>query len=532
MWGGMIHDYEYNSLLQEIYMHGVDSDDRTGVGTRSIFGGRMEFDISEYFPLLTGKKINWSAVVAEFLWMVIEGSTDVKWLRDRGHSFWNPWQLEDGTIGKGYGYQYRHLEVIKTPSPEYYTNSEWAPPFDTEVVLDYTNNKYNHVGDRFISAHSGEYIVVREVPPNGNPGGGQPTKFDIQFVKTGYRATCQNKAQLLAGEIKDPWYPRVAGVGWLGEPSSVDQTLHKIWSNMLDRCYNPQCEAYSSYGGKGVRVCDRWLCFQHFQTDVRKLEGYSLRLEYPDEYSLDKDILSGTVYSPTTCLWVSNKSQSRNRSNIVPYIATHEDGRRIERIGLAGIAFATGTEQSNLHKVLIGERNHTDGWKVSKLQNEGLSVLIVDQFKTLVADLKHNPNSRRHIINLWNPGDLCEMALPPCHMMTQWYTRDGKLDCQMYQRSADMFVGVPWNIAFYSLMNYVVAHLTGLKPGRFIWVGGDCHIYKNHFEQVMTQLRRELRPSPTLTLDEPPNGLKGWTPDNFVIHNYNPHPAIKAPVAV
>lgn len=528
----MIHDWEYNSLLQDIYLHGVDSDDRTGVGTRSIFGGRMEFDISDYFPLLTGKKINWSAVVSEFLWMAMEGSTDVKWLRDRGHSFWNPWQFEDGTIGKGYGYQYRHLEVIKSPSQERYENAEWSPPFDTTITLDHTNNKYGHVGKTFESANSGEYVVVREVPPNGNPGGGKPTEFELQFVKTGYRTVARNQTHLLNGEIKDPWFPRVAKVGWLGEPDNVDQALHKLWSNMLDRCYNPDSEAYTWYGAKGVRVCDRWLCFQHFQNDVRKLEGYSLRLEYPDEYTLDKDTLSGTLYSPRTCLWASKQTQSRNREAVVPYVATHDDGRRVERVGIAGIAFATGVQATNLQKVVKGERSHAGGWNVKEMDIGGLSVLIVDQFKTLIADLKHNPNSRRHLINLWNPGDLCEMALPPCHMMTQWYTRNGKLDCQMYQRSADMFVGVPWNIAFYSLMNHVVAHLTGLKPGRFIWVGGDCHIYKNHFEQVDLQLRRELRPSPALRLVNPPNGLEGWSPDNFVIEGYNPHPPIKAPVAV
>lgn len=274
MWGGMIHDHEYNKLLMEIFLDGVDSTDRTGVGTCSIFGGKMEFDISESFPLLTGKRLSWKSIAWELFWFM-EGRTNNNWLKERGVSIWDEWAEEDGELGPVYGHQWR----------------SWR------------------------------------------------------------------------------------------------------------------------YTSSGVE-------------------------------------------------------------------------------------------------------------------------LDIDQLQDVINRLKTNPTDRRLIVSAWNPADIPDMALPPCHMMYQFYSRDGWLDCQMYQRSCDMFLGVPYNIASYSLLTYIVAHLTGLKPRKFIWIGGDCHIYNNHMDQVRTQLRRPYRDSPRLRLVNPPAGLEGWTPDNCVLEGYNPHPSIKAPVAV
>lgn len=281
----MMHDFEYNRLLTDILLNGVDSDDRTGTGTRSIFGGKMEFDISETFPLLTGKRLSWKSIAWELFWFM-EGRTNNNWLKERGVSIWNEWADKNGNLGPIYGKNWRCWEKTK---------------------------------------------------------------------------------------------------------------------------YNPI--------GLGI---------------------------------------------------------DRNE------ITTQE----------------------------------------------------IDQLQDVVNRLKTNPTDRRLIVSAWNVGDIPDMALPPCHMMYQFYSRDGWLDCQMYQRSCDMFLGVPYNIASYSLLTYIVAHLTGLRPRRFIWIGGDCHIYRNHFDQVLTQIRRDVVPSPWLRLVNPPNGLEGWTPDNCVIEGYSPHPAIKAPVAV
>ncbi|APF41464.1 thymidylate synthase [Neomicrococcus aestuarii] len=156
----------------------------------------------------------------------------------------------------------------------------------------------------------------------------------------------------------------------------------------------------------------------------------------------------------------------------------------------------------------------------------------IDQIARLIQDLKDKPDSRRHIVSAWNVAELHNMALPPCHAFFQFYVADGKLSCQLYQRSADMFLGVPFNIASYSLLTLMVAQQVGLEPGEFIWTGGDCHIYDNHVEQVTEQLSREPFPYPTLTIDRQPEDIFGYKFEDFTIHNYQHHATIAAPIAV
>jgi len=154
----------------------------------------------------------------------------------------------------------------------------------------------------------------------------------------------------------------------------------------------------------------------------------------------------------------------------------------------------------------------------------------VDQIATLIEGIKRDPSSRRHIISAWNPADLDQMALPPCHIMSQFDVTNGRLSCQMYQRSCDMFLGVPFNIASYSLLTHIIARECDLAVGDFVWVGGDCHIYNNHFDAVREQLTREERPLPVLKFEIKP--INEYNVDDFVLEGYDPHPPIKAEMAV
>jgi len=156
----------------------------------------------------------------------------------------------------------------------------------------------------------------------------------------------------------------------------------------------------------------------------------------------------------------------------------------------------------------------------------------IDQIAGLVAMLRKNPDSRRLIVSAWNPADVEAMALPPCHCLFQFYVADGRLSCQLYQRSADIFLGVPFNIASYALLTLMLAQVAGLKPGDFVHTLGDAHLYSNHIEQAELQLTRPLRPLPTMTLNPAVTDLFGFTFDDFTLAGYDPHPAIKAPVAV
>lgn len=155
-----------------------------------------------------------------------------------------------------------------------------------------------------------------------------------------------------------------------------------------------------------------------------------------------------------------------------------------------------------------------------------------DQIATVIDQIRNNPDSRRLLVNAWNVGELHEMALPPCHFAFQFYVANGRLSCQLYQRSGDVFLGVPFNIASYSLLTHMIAHVTGLEVGEFIHTIGDAHIYCNHIEQVKTQLQREPRALPTLNIKRQVTDIDDFTFDDFEIIGYDPHPAIKGKVAV
>lgn len=156
----------------------------------------------------------------------------------------------------------------------------------------------------------------------------------------------------------------------------------------------------------------------------------------------------------------------------------------------------------------------------------------VDQVHQLIDTIRRDPDSRRLIISAWNVADLPKMALAPCHCLFQFYVAEGRLSCQLYQRSADIFLGVPFNIASYALLTHMVAQQCDLQVGEFIWTGGDCHIYSNHFEQVELQLSRQPRPYPTLQIRRRPPSIFDYAYEDFAVEGYDPHPAIKAPVAV
>ncbi len=156
----------------------------------------------------------------------------------------------------------------------------------------------------------------------------------------------------------------------------------------------------------------------------------------------------------------------------------------------------------------------------------------IDQIAQLIDALKKNPDSRRHIVSAWNPGEIEGMALPPCHALFQFYVAGGKLSCQLYQRSADIFLGVPFNIASYALLTMMVAQVCGYELGDFVWTGGDCHLYVNHLEQTKLQLSREPRALPTMRINPEVKDIFTFTIDDFTLEGYDPHPHISAPVAV
>ena len=157
---------------------------------------------------------------------------------------------------------------------------------------------------------------------------------------------------------------------------------------------------------------------------------------------------------------------------------------------------------------------------------------LIDQVGQLVENLKKNPDSRRHVVSAWNPGDVDSMALPPCHCLFQFYVADGKLSCQLYQRSADIFLGVPFNIASYALLTHMIAQVCGYQVGDFVHTLGDAHLYSNHLDQARLQLSRDFRPLPKLVLNPEVKDLFAFRFEDIALEGYDPHPSIAAPIAV
>ncbi len=156
----------------------------------------------------------------------------------------------------------------------------------------------------------------------------------------------------------------------------------------------------------------------------------------------------------------------------------------------------------------------------------------IDQIAQVIEQIRNNPHSRRLIVSAWNPVDVPQMALPPCHSLFQFHVLDGELSCQLYQRSADLFLGVPFNIASYALLTLMVAQVTGLRPGDFVHTFGDLHLYQNHLEQACLQLSRDCRPLPFMRLNPAVTKIDAFTYEDFTLEGYDPHPAIRAPIAV
>lgn len=321
--------------------------------------------------------------------------------------------------------------------------------------------------------------------------------------------------------------------------------IYNVWSEMIHRCYNPKKDHYKWYGGQGVRVCDRWLNYKNFEIDFYEIEnGYMKKID-PENYSLDKDYYGSNIYAPDTCIWLSKDEQRINTSRTKLIKITFPSGRTEFVIDVKNFCFRYGLDYSTATKCIRGERKHTQQYCFEPISVPDKLVRLrkFDQIKTVIQQIKNDPSSRRIIVNSWNVGDLDEMALPPCHAFFQFYVRNGKLSCQLYQRSADLFLGVPFNIASYALLTHLIAHETGLQVGDFIHTFGDVHLYNNHLSQAREMISRDPKPLSQLDINPPWHLLTfidkyakdaSWEKiQEFIsLTNYQYHPTIKAPVSV
>jgi len=534
-------EYQYLDLLQDIIDNGVDKGDRTGIGTKAVFSRSLRFDLSKGFPLLTTKKTLFKGVAHELLWF-IKGLTNIQYLTENGIHIWDDWADQNGELGPIYGKQWRQWESIVWVEPRICAKPKLQTietPFNKDIVLDRTFVKLKPVrgktpedliGKEIKSKNFGKFIVIKEYPTDP----GNPRRFRVKFTKTGYECDSNNNINYLKqGKIKDPWFPYRFNVACVGE-GSRDSLLYDTWHGMLQRCYDPSHIGYSRYGERGIFVCNRWLVFSDFEKDIKNLPGYHLKCEYPDEYTLDKDFYASNCYSPKTCCWISKVEQNINRELSYALHVITPAGNEFITMGIKKLCREFGLKSASIFNCLKEKQKIHHNFKFKKIEYEGFipRIKIIDQLKDVIAQIKHNPNSRRILVNSWNVSDLYQMKLPPCHLFFEFQVLNGKLNCMFLMRSVDAFLGLPFNIASYALLTKMIAHICNLEPGELLFQGVDVHLYNNHVEQAIKQLQRKPFPFPELKLNSKIKNIDDFIYEDIELINYKSHKTIKAPIAI
>jgi thymidylate synthase len=471
---------QYLDLMRHVLEHGTPKDDRTGTGTLSVFGYQMRFDLQAGFPLLTTKKLHTRSIIYELLWF-LRGDTNVRYLQDHGVRIWNEWTLPNFNVG---------------------------PPSDHRLLM---------------------WVPIRQ-------------------------------------RDYEPAPSVLSSAGIDASRGSIEDKLRNLWMRMMQRCYDKEHHRYKMYGALGVSVNKRWHDIKNFLDDVVRLPNWSHKLKSWNEYELDKDYYASNQYGPDTCVWLHTAENNYYTKAAKPFKVTIPGCEPKKFLTLSHAERDLDISRATLCRILSGEQDtatlkgnnkKAKDWKFEHLNKEGFVLRmafsdgelgpvygaqwrswraadgrVIDQISQVIEQIKTNPDSRRLIVSAWNVGELDKMALVPCHMTFQFYVADGKLSCQMYQRSADIFLGVPFNIASYALLTMMIAQVCDLEPGDFIHTLGDAHLYANHLEQARLQLTREPRPLPRMHINPAIKSILAFDYSDFDLAGYDPHPHIKAEVAV
>lgn len=554
------HDIPYLNLIKDVLENGVEKSDRTGVGTIAVFGRQMRFDLSDgTIPILTTKKIHLPSIIHELLWY-LKGDTSIHYLNEHNVRIWREWADQHGELGPVYGQQWRSwgdpLDVtdIVFIQPKTTSKPDNLKQSIAVELLPVENSTDAFVGSVFSTRECGDAVVIKRTYTDTKGD----HKYTVQFINTGYVVDAVRKSVCKRGHIVDRLLPRVNGVGYLGDYDKHDRflkQLQRLWYKMLDRCYNKSTPEYALYGGRGVYVDARWHNFSTFQSDVKQIPNWVHKRLNWMSYELDKDYFASNVYSKDTCVWLHATHNTLYRTtNLRPFEVVHTaTKKRYAFLSKAEAARRLNIHQSVCSRVLSGKQKSTGGYTMQYLNVPPGTVprykLPVDQIACVIDQLKRNPTNRRLIVSSWNPALLPDpslsfddnvkqgkQALPPCHYTFQFFAQPykdtHKLSLLLNMRSNDVGLGNPFNIAQYSILLRMVCEVVGMVPGEFVYSGGDVHIYTNHIDALKDQLTRVPYPSPTLRFSRKIDSIDDFKYDDFVIDNYQFHPAIKMAVAV
>lgn len=538
---------QYLRLLKDIYTYGQDTSDRTGTGMRSLFGEKMEFDLREGFPLLTTKKMFTRGVFAELLWF-LSGSTSNAELEEKYNvHFWKKWANDKGELNNIYGKQWIRWEssqkIVKVKQKNNLNlNTDLEDVTVNELRTPNLNSEDLFVGTIVTTKKHGDLIVLDfnsyYIDSKGRNKG---RTYDIQFLKTGHIMEKVKKENIKNGEVADPYFRSVYGVGYNGGciiNNKADESLYTAWNNMLERCYSTDSKQYKYYGAKGIRVHSRWHSLKNFIEDVKKIPNWNLKKYNLTNYHLDKDYYGSNIYSKESCVWL-HKDENKLYSKSKPFYILNDDNKELF-INISECARKFNLDPSAISKCLLGKHKQTKGYTFEYLEYDKDKYvyrysLPFNQIQYIIDEIRNNPTSRRILFTGWNAPEMQweDTALPCCHStVVQFYVEDGYLNLYHHQRSGDMFLGVPVNIASYATLLMMVAQQTGLKAGKMIHSIGVAHIYHNHFEQVEKQLSRQPYELPQLIIKRQPESIFDYKLDDFEVVNYQHHPLIKGDVAV
>jgi thymidylate synthase len=557
---------QYLDALEFVLENGKEKTDRTGTGTISYFGYQMRFDLRNEFPAVTTKKLAWKAVVSELLWF-LEGSTDERRLaeilyekpREELIGKTTIWTANADKQGRDLGYT--NNKNIKLLGPIYGNMWKKTASLDSSIIIEiekkvfpdlqdnikiekatYTKND-EFVGKTIKNKYSTEYKVLEKINTPKN------SSYIIQCIKTGHKETVTRPNLKNSSFGQKILFDRFYSTVKKDKSIKYYSKAYNLWYNMISRCYNKDHPNYKNYGAKGIIVNSRWNDFKMFLYDIESLpffyEWANGTENSINNWCLDKDYYNTNMYSKETCLFLPSKINKAYSNHEIDFsekiIVELEDGTKHEFIFINDIINKFPDKKFSKESIrlcLTNAQQTHKSCKFTKIKAKNNHVfrkkIVFDQIAQVLESLHYDPDSRRHIVSAWNADRIGVMALPPCHTLFQFYVQNEELSCQLYQRSVDLFLGAPFNIASYSLLVHMFAQLLDLKVGDFIWTGGDCHIYLNHLDQVREQISRQPKPGPRLempefrTLDEL---IKTRTSDYKLIV-YDPMPSIKAPMAV
>jgi len=530
---------QYLDLVRDILENGELKHNRTGVDTLMIPGAMLKHDMSKGFPLLTTRKLPFQSTKLE-LEFFLKGMTNKRWLEDRGCKYWRYWHsnqhknfldipdsqyaIDDNDLGPlGYSFGWRNFGGDYVKIPTIHT------PFNKTINIE--KNENNDLIGKEFSGKYGNFIVEKLISKHSGRKKDKtdtPAKYQICFIKTGYRAI-HCKHTILRKKAKDYYFPCLFGVACSGIYDKNYPNIKQIytnWSCMINRCFNPKQDSYFYYGNRGISVCNKWLVFEYYLEDYKKL-----LLEFPNlkQPSLERIDINGD-YEPNNCKLIERNKQSINRRRS-HWIDLYKNNQLVRsEISTEEVQKITGLTRYSIYRHLDKKDYH--GWQMISHKNSYKTVENgVDQLKNIVSELKINPTSRRMLCSAWDIKNIDKMALPPCHLLWQVMVTNNKLSLAFYMRSSDVICGLPQNLCSYAILLHLLAKESGFQEGELIAFLSDTHLYKNHEKGAREQITRIPRELPQIQTDNF-TSIFDWQYTDTNLTNYNPYPSIKFEVAV